>query len=221
MRPPRIPPTMLKNTKSSTSFGFHVELGFAARRRASHQPAAKPSRYMMPYQCTLIGPIWKATLLNPGKVSMRRGSLADRARHAAEVRLEIACFRYGRMYRVVRGLAARLQDLYKPSAVTGGGLDRVDKFLGAQVIRAGTGHEQSLIGKYLQGELVELAVRRLALRDVFLTLDERRWIQHHDVEAPALAGQLFQRIEGIGAQRVDHNAVAPRIRLRKIQGRLG
>src|SRR5579863_2832276 len=212
---------MLKNTKSSTSFGFQVELGCAARRRASHQPAAKPSRYMMPYQCTLIGPIWKATLLKPGKLSMRRDSLADRARHAAEVRLEIACFRYGRMYRVVGGLAARLQNLHKPSTVTGGRLDRVDKLLGAQVIRAGAGHQQPLIGKHLQGELVELAVRRLAVRDIFLALDERRRVQHHDVEAPALAPQLFQRIEGIGAQRVYRNAIALRIRLRKIQSRLG
>src|SRR4029077_6950247 len=125
MRPPRIPPTMLKNTKSSTSFGFQVELGLAARQRASHQPEANPSRYMMPYQCTLIGPIWKATLLKPGKVSMRRASLAARARHAAEVRFQVVCFRYGRMQRMVRGLAARLQNLHKPSAVTGGGLDRV------------------------------------------------------------------------------------------------
>ena len=41
---------MAKNTKSSTSFGFQVLPGRAARQRASPQAAAKPMRYMMPYQ---------------------------------------------------------------------------------------------------------------------------------------------------------------------------
>jgi len=31
-------------------WGFQVETGRAARRRASHHAAAKPSRYMIPYQ---------------------------------------------------------------------------------------------------------------------------------------------------------------------------
>ena len=47
---------MPKNMKSSMSAGFQVEPGFFARTRASHQPAANATRYMIPYQWTLSGP---------------------------------------------------------------------------------------------------------------------------------------------------------------------
>src|SRR5215831_228490 len=110
MRPPRITPSMAKKITSSTSAGFQVEPGAAARRRPSSHAAAKPSRYMIPYQCTLIGPSWNAMRLKPGKCNIRRVSLADLARHAAEERLEIARLGNRRMHRVVRRLAAGLED---------------------------------------------------------------------------------------------------------------
>jgi len=51
---------------TTVPWGFHVELGLAARSRARVQPAPKPSRYMMPYQWTLTGPIENAIGLKPG-----------------------------------------------------------------------------------------------------------------------------------------------------------
>ena len=62
-----------------------------------------------------------------------RGSLAG---YAAEVRFQVASFGDGGMQRVVRGLAAGLQDLYEAPAVTGRGLDRVHQVVGAEVVRA-------------------------------------------------------------------------------------
>ena len=49
-------PSMQKNMKSSTSPVSTCEPGFLARTRASHQPTAKATRYMIPYQWTLSGP---------------------------------------------------------------------------------------------------------------------------------------------------------------------
>jgi hypothetical protein len=75
--------------KSSMSTGFHVEPGFFARTRPSHQAAANATRYMIPYQWTLSepqspnGPISKAILSKPGYWIMRALSLAF-ARDAAE-----------------------------------------------------------------------------------------------------------------------------------------
>ena len=63
-------PEHAKKIRSSTSLAFQVEPGRAARSRASHQPPAKPSRYMIPYQWTLTGPISKAIGLKPGYCSM-------------------------------------------------------------------------------------------------------------------------------------------------------
>jgi hypothetical protein len=71
-------PSMAKNTTSSTSFGFQVLPGRAARRRPRYHAAANPMRYMMPYQCTRSGPtpnkgpISKATRSKPGYWSMGR-----------------------------------------------------------------------------------------------------------------------------------------------------
>ncbi len=48
-----------KKIRSSTSAGCQVESERAARRRASHQPAAKPMTYMSPYQRTASGPTEK------------------------------------------------------------------------------------------------------------------------------------------------------------------
>src|SRR5918994_2181575 len=57
MRPPTIVPTAAKKIRSSTSSGFQVEPGSAARRLPSHHAAAKPTTYMSPYQRMAIGPI--------------------------------------------------------------------------------------------------------------------------------------------------------------------
>jgi hypothetical protein len=43
-------PSIALKRKSSTSVALQLDAGRAARRRASHQAAPKPSRYMMPYQ---------------------------------------------------------------------------------------------------------------------------------------------------------------------------
>ncbi len=69
---------MPKNMKSSMSAGFHVEPGFFARTRPSHQAAAKATRYMIPYQWILRGPklpkgpISSAILSKPGYWIMGR-----------------------------------------------------------------------------------------------------------------------------------------------------
>src|ERR1700722_16525756 len=99
--------------RSSTSLAFHVEPGLRARSRASHQPPAKPRRYMTPYQWTLTGPISMAIGLKPGYFSMSGGSLAELAGHAAEERLQVACLGNRRMDRMIGRLTAGLQDLHK------------------------------------------------------------------------------------------------------------
>src|SRR5882757_1624247 len=63
--------------RSSISSAVHVEPGRRALYRASHQAATKPTRYMIPYQCTRSGPMPKngpmdiAMGLMLGYVSMR------------------------------------------------------------------------------------------------------------------------------------------------------
>src|SRR5580698_6525191 len=102
-------PIMPKNTRSSTSSGFQLDRGLRARSLPSHQAAAKPIRYMIPYQWTLIGPSSTATGLNPGYCSM--GKLyrfrLSLARDATEQGLEITGFRDGRMDGVIGRLAAK------------------------------------------------------------------------------------------------------------------
>src|SRR3954468_24916606 len=100
-------PSMQKNMKSSTSPGFHVEPGFFARRRASHQPAVNAIRYMIPYQWTFSGPklpkgpISKAILSNPGYWIMRGGILLSLPSNAAEKGLEVTGFGNRRMHRMI------------------------------------------------------------------------------------------------------------------------
>src|SRR5579863_9336351 len=138
-------PSMAKKIRSSTSTGFQVEPGALARRRASHQAPAKPSRYMIPYQCTCSGPTENATLLNPGNFSMERRSLADLASHAAEERLQVARLGNRGVYRVIGGLAARFEDLYEARAVARRALNGLRQLLRREVIRTGARHQQPFI----------------------------------------------------------------------------
>src|ERR1700728_1829288 len=202
MRPPKMTPSMQKKIRSSTSFAAQLEPGRAARRRASHHAPAKPSRYMMPYQCTCTGPSWNATGLKPGYLSMRRVSLAGLARHAAKQRLQIACLGNRRMHRVVGRLAGDFEDLHAAPAVARRCLYRGDELLDGKMIGARARHQQSLLREQRQRELIQLAVARLTLRQVFLALDERRRIEDHDIEALTPLAERLERVESVGAQRL-------------------
>src|ERR1700722_13204639 len=172
--------------RSSTSLAFHVEPGLPARRRASHQAPAKPMRYMIPYQWTLTGPISMAIGLKPGYFSMAGGSLAELAGNAAEERLQVTRLGNRRMDRMIGRLAAGLEDLHKTPRVTGSGLDSANQLLRCQVIGARTGHEQPVPVDEIQGELIELPVCRLSLRNVLLTLDEGGRVENDDIETRTL-----------------------------------
>src|SRR5579859_7782032 len=142
--------------RSSTSAAFQVEPGRAARKRANHHPPAKPRRYMIPYQWTLTGPISRAIGLKPGYFSMAGGSLAELAGHAAEESLQIAGLRNGRMHRVIRRLAAGLENLHKTPGVTRGELDSTDQLFRRQMIGARTGDQETVPVDQVQGQLIQL-----------------------------------------------------------------
>src|SRR5205807_5538066 len=59
-RPPRITPRTAVNSKSSNCCRVTGARPFAIRLRPSRQPAAKPTRYMRPYQRTASGPMENA-----------------------------------------------------------------------------------------------------------------------------------------------------------------
>src|SRR6185437_12531900 len=69
-------------------------------------------------------------------VDHARRSLADLGRHAAEERLQVACFRDGGMHRVIGRLAAGLQDLHEAAGVTGGRLNGRYQLFGREVVGA-------------------------------------------------------------------------------------
>src|SRR6185295_20174476 len=101
------------------------------------------------------------------------------------------------MHRMVRRLARRLENLHEPPAVARRRLNGGGQLLRREVIRARAGHEETVALHELEGKLVQLAIGGLALRNVLLALDERRWIEDHDVEALTVGMQRLQCIEGI------------------------
>src|SRR5207247_8421895 len=74
------------NSKSSNCCRVTGASPFAIRRRPSHQPAAKPTRYMRPYQRTASGPMEIATGSILGWISMG----AALAREASRLRRKFA-----------------------------------------------------------------------------------------------------------------------------------
>jgi len=60
-------------------------------------------------------------------------------------------------------------------------------------------------------------IRRLALRDVFLALDEGGWVENHDVKTLPLGMQRFQRIEGVVTDGFERYAVVRGIALSKVE----
>ena len=91
-------PTMHQKMKSSTSSAFQVLPGRAAWRRASHQAAAKPTTYMIPYQWICTGP-------SAGRRDLMSGYVQHPAilsGNVAEQGLEVARLRHGRMHRMIR-----------------------------------------------------------------------------------------------------------------------
>ena len=61
----------------------------------------------------------------------------------------------------------------------------------------------------LQGELVQLAIGGLPLRDVLLALDEGRRIENHDIETLARSCMARQRIERVLARRLHLHCRSP------------
>src|SRR6266403_859203 len=125
------------------------------------------------------------------------------------------------MYGMVGRLAARLEDLYEAPRVPPGRLNRTDKVLRGEVIRAGARHQQPVRCEESEGELVQLAVCGLTLRDVLLALDESRRIENNHIVALTLLLQRFQGLKRIGTHRLERQAVCCGIASGKIQRRLG
>src|ERR1700756_4006269 len=97
------------------------------------------------------------------------------------------------------------------------GLDGSHEVLGGKMIGARTGHQQTIPVNQLQRELIELAIRRLSLRDVLLALDKGRWIENHDVEALPLGVQRLQGIESVLTDGFELYAIIRGIALSKVQ----
>src|SRR5687767_12383269 len=139
-------PSMPKNMKSSMSAGFQVEPGFLARRRPSHQAAAKATRYMIPYQWTFSettpkyqtsnGPNSKAIFSKRGYGIIGRKFYFLFARDAAEKCFQVLRFRDRGMHGMVGRLTTLLQHLHEPAGVPRRGLDRVDELIRSHVIGA-------------------------------------------------------------------------------------
>src|SRR5690606_5181680 len=150
----------------------------------------------------------------PGSVSV---SVRLFAGYAAEEGLEIACLRYRGMHRMIGRLPAGLEDLDEVAGVPRGRLNGGHEVLRRKVVRAGAGHEQPLAVDQREGELVELAVCGLPLRDVLFALDERRRIEHYHVEALACCRERLHGVERVRAHRLQRYSVARGIALRVAQ----
>ena len=96
----------------------------------------------------------------------------------------------------------------------------VDQILGGQVIGAGAGHEQPVAPDHAQGELVQLAIGGLPLRDVLLALDEGRRIEDHDIETLALLLQRFNASNASSCIVSTSTPLAAALRVRKSSARL-
>src|ERR1700752_1002323 len=103
--------------------------------------------------------------------------------NAAEERFQVPGFRDGRMDGMIGRLTAGLQNLYELARMPGRRLNGGHEVVGRKVVGAGAGDEQSVSLHETQCQLVQLAVRRLSLRNVLLTLDERRRINDDDIKA--------------------------------------
>src|SRR5438309_1385025 len=133
--------------------------------------------------------------LKPGYCSIVERSLAELAGHAAEERLEVAGLGNRRVDRMIGRLPAGLQDLHEAAGVPPRELDGTHQVLRGEVIGAGAGHQQAIAVDELEGELIELAIGGLPLRNIFLALDERRWVEDYDIEACPLGIERLESFE--------------------------
>src|SRR6478735_8340563 len=156
MRPPAMTPTIAQKMRSSTSSLVQVLPGLAAWRRASHQAAANPTTYMMPYQWICKGPRCRAT----GSISGYRNMLPILSGNVAEQGLQIAGLGHGRVDRMVGRLSAKSDEPQVAAGVHGGGLQQFAEHLGGQMPGAGTAHQQRIVAGQLQCQLVQLPIGR-------------------------------------------------------------
>src|SRR5262245_8416632 len=105
------------------------------------------------------------------------------------------------MNRMIGRLPADFDDLHEPVEVPRRALNRADETRRFEMIRTRARHEHTVALEDLHGELIESLVRRLAFRNVFLALDERGWIDDHDIEAPPVRVQLFEHVECVALDR--------------------
>src|SRR6185295_18062112 len=76
-------PSTTRNRMSSNCCRVTGRMPCLMRRMPSHQAAAKPARYMSPYQRTASGPIWKAMGSMSGWVS--KSGLCEEPRVSKEL----------------------------------------------------------------------------------------------------------------------------------------
>src|SRR5579872_1851712 len=130
---------------------------------------------------------------------MRHSTVGLLARGATKKCLEVARLWNRRMDRVIRCLATAVQYLYEAAGMTRCRLDQCHQFIRAQMIGAGTAHQQRVPLQQPHRHLIELAIGSLSACDVLLALDECRRIENDGVETFTGSRQLVHDLERVSA----------------------
>ena len=116
---------------------------------------------------------------------------------------------------MIASRAAPLDQLQGPASVCGCGFEDAAKLLWGHTPRAAGRHQQAVWGQQAHGPQVEFFVGpqggvirggRCGGRAAS-PLGQGRGIDHHDIEARALALALAQKIKGIGPSQIQRDAV--------------
>ena len=108
---------------------------------------------------------------------IEHGKLRDGLAHLGDEAFEIRCFGHGGMHRMIRPLAARVdQPGVQPTPGRGLG-HAAAQGLGGKMVRAGRACQHAARRQQAHGQTVDLAVGRQALGRVFAAFDEGGRVQ--------------------------------------------
>ncbi|RMS58861.1 hypothetical protein ALP63_04830 [Pseudomonas syringae pv. aceris] len=111
--------------------------------------------------------------------------------------LDVARFGNGRVYRMVRALAAALEQLDVAVQMAGAGQEDVLQVVFRQVHRARRADQNAVLAEQAHGLLVQATVGAFAVFHVFLAFDECRRVGDDYVETLFCGFQFLERFENI------------------------